>query len=229
MSVLAPSLFEFMQAVADSVGPRFVVERSWLDTLANIAQSLVSLLIMIMLVMGVVLLYALRRSIDALTNLVRAANTPLQQAISDARSVTSEVRTIAESIKTPIAIAGETLEDASERVQEVMDVVEGRLARFDTLVGIAQEEAEGAVIGAASLLRGLRAGSAVVRKSLGLARGSGRTRGRARERVAREPAPRERARRDKRDAGDLSERRDAVDAGTGAEAPSIRSRAATHP
>ncbi|MEP7381087.1 MAG: hypothetical protein ABI910_05335 [Gemmatimonadota bacterium] len=218
-----------MQAVSDSLGPRLVVERSWLDTLANVAQSLVSLLIMIMLVMGVVLLYALRKSINELTNLVRAANTPLQQVISDARGVTSEVRTIAERLKTPIAVAGETLEDASERVQEVMDIVEGRLARFDTLVGIAQEEAEGAVIGAAALLRGLRAGSAVVRKSLGLARGSGRKRRRARERVARERAPRERARRDKRDAGDESGRRDAVDAGVGAEAPSIRSRAATHP
>ncbi len=157
MSVLAPSLFDFLQAIADTSATRLVVEHSWLDTLANIAQSLVSILIMVMLVMGVVLLYALRKSIDELSKLVRSANAPLQEALSEARLVTNEVRAIASSLKAPLALAGETLEDASERVQDVMDVVEGRLARFDSLVGIAQDEAEGAVIGAAvAAARGAR-------------------------------------------------------------------------
>lgn len=241
MSVLAPTLFGLLQAVADSSATRIVVEHSWLDTLANIAQSLVSILIMVMLVMGVLLLYALRKSIDELSKLVRSANTPLQAAIAEARQVTGEIRGIAASLKTPLALAGETIEDATERAQDVMDVVEGRLARFDALVGIAQEEAEGAVVGAASLLRGVRASSGVVSEVLGLSRSARRKRRRIRNQRERSERTRERENGDGGEEEPIDERpvprrariaqrsRDeAHTADDEAEAPRIRSRSAAH-
>lgn len=250
MSVLAPTLFDFLQAAADTSATRFVVERSWLDTLANIAQSLVSILIMVMLVMGVLLLYALRKSIDELSRLVRSANTPLQAAITEARQVTGEIRGIAASLKAPLALAGETIEEATERAQDAMDAVEGRLARFDALVGIAQEEAEGAVVGAASLLRGVRASGGVVSEVLGLSRSARRKRRRARNERARS----ERSRDERTREGEIGDAREsddergaprrarvvrasradandanlANDADNEAEAPRIRSRSAAH-
>lgn len=220
MPVLAPSFFALIQGVADSSATRLVVEHSWLDTLANIAQSLVSVLIMVMLVMGVLLLYALRKSIDELSKLVRSANTPLQAAITEAREVTGEVRAIAASLKAPLALAGETIEDASDRVQDAMDVVEGRLTRFNAMIGIAQDEAEGAVVGAASLLRGVRASGSVVSDALGLSRRARRKRRRMRdegERPDRDEAPRRGRRGGTASLG-----------GDDAEAPRIRSRAVAH-
>ena len=153
MSSLAPSFFLLLQAAADSVGTRIVVEHSWLDTAANVGQSLVSFLVLVMLVMGVLLLYE-----------------PLRTAIAEAREVTGEVRAMAKGLKAPVERASETIDEASDRFRAVMDVTEGRLARLDELVNIVQEEAEGAVLGAASLMRGVRAGGQAVRRSLGLAR-----------------------------------------------------------
>lgn len=236
MSVLAPSLFDLLQAIADSSATRIVVEHSWLDTLANIAQSLVSILIMVMLVMGVLLLYALRKSIDELSRLVRSANTPLQAAIAEARQVTGEIRGIAASLKAPLALAGETIEDATERAQDVMDVVEGRLARFDALVGIAQEEAEGAVVGAASLLRGVRASGGVVSEVLGLSRSARRKRRRARNQRAsarqngdgHADEPNEERAAPRRARLATRARDEAHSADDEAEVPRIRSRSATH-
>ena len=170
MSSLAPSFFLLLQAAADSVGTRIVVEHSWLDTAANVGQSLVSFLVLVMLVMGVLLLYALKKTIDELTKLIRSAYEPLRTAIAEAREVTGEVRAMAKGLKAPVERASETIDEASERFRAVMDVAEGRLARLDELVNIVQEEAEGAVLGAASLMRGVRAGGQAVRRSLGLAR-----------------------------------------------------------
>jgi len=183
MHSLAPALLALAQATADSAATRIVVEHSWLDTLANVAQSLVSVLVMVMLVMGVILLYALRKSIDELTKLVRSSNDPVRAAIGEIREVTGEVRALAKSLRAPITLAGETLEDVSDRFRGAVDRVEDRLTRFDALVQIAQEEAEGAVVSAASLLHGVRAGGAVVRQSLGLSRTAQRRRPRMR------PAP----------------------------------------
>jgi len=170
MSSLAPSFFLLLQAAADSVGTRIVVEHSWLDTAANVGQSLVSFLVLVMLVMGVLLLYALKKTIDELTKLIRSAYEPLRTAIAEAREVTGEVRAMAKGLKAPVERASETIDEASDRFRAVMDVTEGRLARLDELVNIVQEEAEGAVLGAASLMRGVRAGGQAVRRSLGLAR-----------------------------------------------------------
>jgi hypothetical protein len=209
MSSLAPSFFLLLQAAADSAATRIVVERSWIDTMANLAQSLVSVLVLVMLVMGVLLLYALKKSIDELTKLIRNAYEPLRGAIAEVREVTGEVRTMAKSLKSPVAKASDTIEEASERFRTAMDIAEGRLARLDALVDIAQGEAEGAVIGAASLMRGVKAGGMAVRRSLGLAR-------RARD-------------DDGEDAIDDDEAEDEADESEGeVEAPRIRPRAGTH-
>ena len=180
MMSLAPDLLGLLQAAVDSSAARLFVERSWLDTVASLAQSLISLLVLTMLVMGVLLLYALRKSVDELTKLVKSAHAPLHSAIAESREVTGEVRAIARSLKAPLELAGDTIEDASERLQDVMQHIEGRARRFDALVDIAQVEAEDAVLGAASLLRGVRAGGDVIRHSLGLTPARPRARRRAR-------------------------------------------------
>lgn len=164
---LAPSVLMLLQAAADSAATRVVVERTWLDTVASVGLSLVSLFVLIMLVLGVALLFALKKSLDELTKLIRSAYEPLRGALSETREVTREVRGIVKSLKEPLALAGETIEDASDRVRAVMDVAEGRIARLDELVGIAQEQAEGAVVGAASFFRGVTAGGRSVRRAFG--------------------------------------------------------------
>lgn len=180
MSCLAPSLLGLVQVAADSGGTRIVVEHSWLDTMANVSQSLVSLFVLIMLVMAVALLYALRRSIDEVAKLARSAQVPLHAAIGEAREVTKEVRVMARSLRAPLALAGDVLEDASDRLRSAMDRVDGRLSRFDALVEIAQGEAEGAVVGAVSLLRGVKAGSGVLRHAFGRTKEEGISRRRRR-------------------------------------------------
>lgn len=173
MSSLAPSILLMLQA-ADSAGTRIVLEHTWLDTAAGVAQSLVSILVVVMLIVGVLLLYALKKSIDELSKLIKNAYEPLKSAIAEAREVTGEVRTLAKGLKAPVEKASETITEASERVRAAMDVAEGRLARLDALVDIAQEEAEGVVLGAASLLRGVKAGGRVVQRSFGLISGNAR-------------------------------------------------------
>lgn len=216
---LAPSIL-LLQAAADSAATRVVVERTWLDTVASVGLSLVSLFVLIMLVLGVALLFALKKSLDELTKLIRSAYEPLRGALAETRQVTGEVRAIVRSIKEPLAVAGETIEDASDRVRAVMDVAEGRIARLDELVGIAQEQAEGAVIGAASFFRGVTAGGRSARRAFGTS--SGKASGKLSSRKARALARRRRAlaERASRDDEDVL-----IDA-SGDEAPRIRPRVA---
>lgn len=217
---LAPSML-LLQAAADSAATRVVVERTWLDTVASVGLSLVSLFVLITLVLGVALLFALKKSLDELTKLIRSAYEPLRGALAETREMTREVRAIVQSIREPLAVAGETIEDASDRVRAAMDVAEGRIARLDALVGIAQEEAEGAVIGAASFLRGVTVGGRSVRRAFG--RSAGKATEKLSSRKARALARRRRARAERAARG---EDEDVLIEASRGESPRIRPRAA---
>ena len=167
---LSPTFATLLQAAADTAAPRILIEHSWLDTLANVAQSLVSVLLTVMLLAGVFLLYALKKSVDELGRLIKSAHEPLGTVLKEAREITAEVRTLTRKLTGPVTLAGETIEDVSDGVRAVMSRAESRLGRLDALVQIAQDEAEGLVVGAASLLRGVRTGGSALRRSLGLGR-----------------------------------------------------------
>lgn len=184
MRALASPISALLQAVADSAGTRFVLEHSWLDTLASVAQSLVSVLVLVMLVMGVLLLYALRRSIEELTRLIRSSYDPLKSAIKDVRDVAADVRSMVRTVQEPVALAGAAIEEAGDRVRAAMGHAEDRLSRLEALVDLAQGEMEGAVVQAASLLRGVRVGGRAVGRVFGLSRAT--SSGRRKRRAARD-------------------------------------------
>lgn len=223
MNSLAPSVCLMLQAAADAGATRVFVERTWLDTVAGVGLSLVSLFVLVTLVLGVALLFTLKKSLDELTKLIRSIQEPLRGVLGETREVTGEVRAIVARLKEPLAYAGETIEDASDRVRAVMDVAEGRIARLDELVGIAQEQAEGAILSAASLLQGVAAGGRSLRRVFGRTRTQG-TGGLA-SRKARALARRRRARAEREARIDDE---DVLITTAGEEAPRIRPRVREH-
>lgn len=81
--------------IVQALGPdatRVVIERTWLDTLATVGQSLVSLLVLGLLTVGIFALLALRRALDELTRLVRTTSADITAAVHDARMMADELR-----------------------------------------------------------------------------------------------------------------------------------------
>ena len=88
-----PLSFAVLAAVqADPGATRVILERGWLDTVATVGQSLVSLLVLILLVTATFALLALRRALDELTRLVRSTSADITGAVHDARKVVEELR-----------------------------------------------------------------------------------------------------------------------------------------
>ena len=174
MSSATLPLITLLQVAAESTARGAItVEHSWLDTLANIAQSMVSVLLTVMIIVGVALLFALKRSVDELTKLIKQSYAPMADTIREAREVTGEVRTLVKSVAAPLTRITETVGDANDRARSAMLRAEDRLERLDALVGIVQDEVEDMVARTASLVSGFRAGGSVLRQSLGLRRRRG--------------------------------------------------------
>ncbi|MEO6445134.1 MAG: hypothetical protein ABIZ91_19360 [Gemmatimonadaceae bacterium] len=171
LMTLSSTFVTLLQAAAGGTVAAAVVERSWLDTLALVTQSIVSVLLTVMVILGVIVLLALKKSIEDLAKLVRNSHEPIREVLKEAREATADLRALTHSLRGPVALAGETLEDLSDGVRDVMERSAERLERLDTMIGIAQDEVEGVVVGAASMLRGVKAGGSSLRRSLGLGGG----------------------------------------------------------
>lgn len=161
MTPFAPMTQSLVQA-ADSATTRIVVESGWLADIASIGQGIVSLLVTVMLVLIVLMLVALKRSLDELTKLVKASHQPVHEALQDVRVVTSELRTLAQSVREPVKRIVETVDVAGGQARKAMRRAERRLARLDALAGVVQDEAEELVVKSASVARGLRVGGAAL-------------------------------------------------------------------
>ena len=203
----------FLIQAADSATTRIVVENGWLANVASIGQGIVSLLVTVMLVLIVLMLFALKKSLDELTNLVKSSHEPVHAVLQDARAVTSELRTLTQSVREPVTRIVETVDLAGGRVRSAMVRAERRLERLDALAGVVQDEAEELVVKSASVARGLRVGGAAVGAAL-LGRGGGRGR-------ERRPASRARIQRNG-DSHDLRAGATAFDNGEPVEGPTIR-------
>lgn len=104
---------------------RVIIERTWLDQVATIGQSLVSLLVLIMLVMATFTLLALRRALDELTRLVRSTSSDITGAVHDARVMVEELRGL------------------SGRVRGTADLVRGGMRRAKRVVDFVRDSGEG--------------------------------------------------------------------------------------
>ncbi len=105
----------------DPEATRVVLERSWLDTVATVGQSLVSLVVLGLLVVGIFTLLALRRALDELTRLVRSTSTDITGAVHDARMVAEEFRGMTHRVRGTVdAVAG-----GVDSVRRTVDTIRG--------------------------------------------------------------------------------------------------------
>jgi hypothetical protein len=99
MDMSVPEAYALLRQLAEADATRVVIERTWLDTLATVGQSLVSLLVLALLTVGIFALLALRRALDELTRLVKTTSTDITAAVHDARMIADELRGLTSRVR----------------------------------------------------------------------------------------------------------------------------------
>ena len=142
--------------------------RVWLDTLAALAQILIALVTVGIGATLLGILFAIRR----LARVVRATvGDALQRLEAEARPVLEHARAIsanAEAISTTVRTDfnefNQTITAANQRLNQAAAAAEQRIAEFNALLAVVQDEAENLFIGTASTVRGVQVGAAELRR-----------------------------------------------------------------
>ncbi|HEX9565079.1 MAG TPA: hypothetical protein VF981_13945 [Gemmatimonadaceae bacterium] len=141
------------------------VDRSAMETLVAGGQFAVSLVVLILLAAIVIVLVALRKSVQELTRLLHSSYGDISAAAHAVRNVSEDVRGITQSVKTDVAAVSDTVRYVNKGVRRAVRRARWRLDRLDALVDVAQEEAEDLVMSTASAVRGVQAGAAALRRT----------------------------------------------------------------
>lgn len=130
------------------------------ERISSIASGLVSITLVILAIALVPAAWNFRKSykrVNALLDRVYGDITPLMRHAS---TIADNIDYITTSIRTDVQRINRTIATANQRVDEAVARTERRLREFDALLSVIQEEAEGAFVSTASVVRGARAGAA---------------------------------------------------------------------
>src|SRR5215813_6594199 len=88
----------------------------------------------------------------------------LRPLVERGKAISEDVASIANTIRENVDSVGDTVTAANERVRAALVATEERLAEFDALVSVVQEEAEDIFVSTAAAVRGVRGGAASLRQ-----------------------------------------------------------------
>ncbi len=167
---LALAVLQQTAALPDTIVTRTITERSWLETLVAVEQAIVGLFMLGMLVVLVLILIAIKKSVQELTKLIQLSFSDISGAAHSVRNVADDVSFMTRSLRKDIEHIGETITEVNGRVREAVEGAEDRVRRFGELVDVVQDEAEHLVDSAASAVNGVKTGASVLRRGFALAR-----------------------------------------------------------
>ncbi|MGH7720305.1 MAG: DUF948 domain-containing protein, partial [Gemmatimonadaceae bacterium] len=125
-------------------------EPGWFDTLSTIAQTLISVTLLVLAIALVPAAWNFRKSykkVNELLDRVYADVNPITRHLS---AITDNVDYITTSIREDVRRVNDTVSLANERLRDALAQSEARLQEFNALLQVVQEEAEQAFIATAA-------------------------------------------------------------------------------
>jgi len=176
---------------------------------AIIGVSLVTLIVL--LIIGAVRTRAAGKRFE---QLLQRTFDDLKPVIERSKAISQDLSAVTTSIRGDVAAVSETVASANEKVRAALTATEERVAEFNALLDVIQDEAEDLFVSTAAAVRGVRGGAA----SLGRRRGTDL----ASERPEGDSAARREAKDEDEDEEEDDDRQ--IDRGPAAESPTPRIR-----
>jgi uncharacterized protein YoxC len=136
------------------------VDRGWFEQVTAIASGLVSLSLLVLAVALTPAAWNFRQSHKKISELLDKVYADVNPLMKHASIVADNLDYITTSVRVDIQKVNQTIAAANQRLQEAVDLTEERLHEFHALLRVVQQEAEGAFVSTAAVVRGVKTGVA---------------------------------------------------------------------
>ncbi len=154
-------LLQQAAALPDTVVMKTVAaERGWFEMVTGIASGIISIAVVVLVIVGAPAAWAFWRTFKKTRELLDRVYADITPITRHASNIADNLDYITTSIRHDVQQVNATIASANRRLQEAVELTEGRLNEFNALLRVAQEEAEQAFVSTAAAVRGVRTGVA---------------------------------------------------------------------
>jgi hypothetical protein len=138
--------------------------QAWVAVLADVATILIALALIAVALALIFAALQSRKIYGKVHALLDRVHGDLKPVIGHATDVAENVNYMSTAVRADVDQFRARLEKAQSRLTEAAGATEHRIRRFNALLDVVQDEAEGLFIDTASTLRGVQAGARTLRK-----------------------------------------------------------------
>lgn len=147
------------QALPDTIVTKQVVlSTGFLGTVTEIATIVIAIAVIILVAVLIPAALSARRATDKASALIDRLSRELSPLVGRANKISDNVDSITSTVRADVDEVSRTVRYVAERARLGVEGVEQRVGELDTLLTIAQNELEHAVVSTAATLQGVQAG-----------------------------------------------------------------------
>lgn len=141
--------------------------QAWVAMLADVATILIALALIAVALALILAALQSRKIYGKVHALLNRVHGDLQPIIGHATDVAENVNYMSTAVRSDVDQLRANIEAAQQRLTDAAGSAEHRIRRFNALLDVVQDEAEGIFIETASTLRGVQAGARALREETG--------------------------------------------------------------
>lgn len=138
----------------------------WFATVTGILHALMTLAVFVLAVALVPAAWNFRNTYRKVNHLLDRVYADVAPIVRHAHTVADNVDYLSTTVRADVQRVHHTVTIANDRLLEALDAAEQRVRNFQALLDVAQQEAEGTFVSAASAWRGVRRGASALREEL---------------------------------------------------------------
>jgi hypothetical protein len=135
----------------------------WLWTVEGTVALIVGVLLIGLLGTLAFVFWKLAKAFEEMGDAVDRVRADLRPVLESASSISGHLEEAAESVHEAVAEVTDTIHTANAALRDAVATADARFHELDAIVQVARDEAEDVVVGAASVMRGVRRGASALR------------------------------------------------------------------
>jgi len=132
-----------------------------------VSTAIIMLALVVLIVLLIVAAVRTRNAGQRFERALQQVYNDLQPVIARSKAISDDVASMTTSIRENVTAVTETVEAANEKVRDALDATETRLAEFNALLDVVQNEAQDLFVSTAAAVRGVGRGAAAMTRRRG--------------------------------------------------------------
>lgn len=137
------------------------------EQITAVSTAIIMLALVVLIVLLIIAAVRTRKAGQRFERALQQIHSDLQPVIARSITISQDIASVTTSIRENVTAVTETVDAANDKVRAALDATETRLAEFNALLDVVQDEAQDLFVSTAAAVRGVGRGAAAMTRRRG--------------------------------------------------------------